>query len=40
MSVVIDINMNGIFTTLHAGGRLLRLQRSRRMIVTTSVAAH
>jgi NAD(P)-dependent dehydrogenase (short-subunit alcohol dehydrogenase family) len=37
---VIDINMNGIFATLRAGARLMRPQRSGRMIVTTSVAAY
>lgn len=36
---VIDINLNGIFATLRAGGRIMRPQRSGRMIVTTSVAA-
>ncbi len=36
---VIDINLNGIFATLRAGARLMRPQRSGRMIVTTSVAA-
>jgi NAD(P)-dependent dehydrogenase (short-subunit alcohol dehydrogenase family) len=38
-SRVIDINLNGIFATLRAGARLMRPQRSGRMIVTTSVAA-
>jgi NAD(P)-dependent dehydrogenase (short-subunit alcohol dehydrogenase family) len=37
---VIDINLNGIFATLRAGARLMRPQRSGRMIVTTSVAAY
>jgi NAD(P)-dependent dehydrogenase (short-subunit alcohol dehydrogenase family) len=36
---VIEINLNGIFATLRAGARLMRPQRSGRMIVTTSVAA-
>ena len=38
-SRVIDVNLNGIFATLRAGARLLRPQRSGRMIVTTSVAS-
>jgi NAD(P)-dependent dehydrogenase (short-subunit alcohol dehydrogenase family) len=37
---VIDINLNGIFATLRAGARLMRPQRSGRMIITTSVASH
>jgi NAD(P)-dependent dehydrogenase (short-subunit alcohol dehydrogenase family) len=37
---VIDINLNGIFAALRAGARLMRPQRSGRMIVTTSVAAY
>jgi NAD(P)-dependent dehydrogenase (short-subunit alcohol dehydrogenase family) len=37
---VIDINLNGIFATLRAGARLMRPQRSGRLIVTTSVAAY
>ena len=37
---VIDINLSGIFATLRAGARLMRPQRSGRMIVTTSVAAY
>lgn len=37
---VIDINLNGIFATLRAAARLMRPQRSGRMIVTTSVAAY
>jgi len=37
---VIEINLNGIFATLRAGARLMRPQRSGRMIVTTSVAAY
>ncbi len=36
---VLDINLSGIFATLRAGARLMRPQRSGRMIVTTSVAA-
>jgi NAD(P)-dependent dehydrogenase (short-subunit alcohol dehydrogenase family) len=34
-----DINLNGIFATLRAGARMMRPQRSGRLIVTTSVAA-
>jgi NAD(P)-dependent dehydrogenase (short-subunit alcohol dehydrogenase family) len=37
---VIDVNLNGIFATLRAGARIMRPQRSGRMIVTTSVAAY
>jgi NAD(P)-dependent dehydrogenase (short-subunit alcohol dehydrogenase family) len=37
---VIEINLNGIFATLRSGARLMRPQRSGRMIVTTSVAAY
>jgi NAD(P)-dependent dehydrogenase (short-subunit alcohol dehydrogenase family) len=37
---VIDINLNGIFATLRAGARLMRPQRSGRMIVTSSVASY
>ena len=37
---VIDVNLNGIFATLRAGARLMRPQRSGRMIITTSVAAY
>jgi NAD(P)-dependent dehydrogenase (short-subunit alcohol dehydrogenase family) len=37
---VIDINLNGIFAALRAGARLMRPQRSGRMVVTTSVAAY
>jgi NAD(P)-dependent dehydrogenase (short-subunit alcohol dehydrogenase family) len=37
---VLDINLNSIFATLRAGARLMRPQRSGRMIVTTSVAAY
>jgi NAD(P)-dependent dehydrogenase (short-subunit alcohol dehydrogenase family) len=39
-SRALDINLNGIFATLRAGARLMRPQRSGRMIVTTSVAAY
>jgi NAD(P)-dependent dehydrogenase (short-subunit alcohol dehydrogenase family) len=37
---VIDINLNGIFVTLRAGARLMRPQRSGRLIITTSVASY
>jgi NAD(P)-dependent dehydrogenase (short-subunit alcohol dehydrogenase family) len=37
---VIDINLTGIFATLRAGARIMRPQRSGRMIVTTSVGAY
>jgi NAD(P)-dependent dehydrogenase (short-subunit alcohol dehydrogenase family) len=37
---VIDVNLNGIFATLRAGARLMRPQRSGRLIITTSVAAY
>src|ERR1700683_1672031 len=37
---VIDVNLNGIFASLRAGARLMRPQRSGRLIVTTSVAAY
>jgi NAD(P)-dependent dehydrogenase (short-subunit alcohol dehydrogenase family) len=37
---VIDVNLNGVFATLRAGARLMRPQRSGRMIVTTSVAGY
>ena len=36
---VIDVNLNGIFATLRAGARIMKPQRSGRLIVTTSVAA-
>src|ERR1700728_3513921 len=36
---VIDINLNGIFATLRAGARLMRPQRSGRLIITTSLAS-
>jgi NAD(P)-dependent dehydrogenase (short-subunit alcohol dehydrogenase family) len=38
-SRALDINLNGIFATLRAGARIMRPQRSGRMIVTTSVVA-
>jgi NAD(P)-dependent dehydrogenase (short-subunit alcohol dehydrogenase family) len=38
-SRVIDINLTGVFATLRAGARIMKPQRSGRMIVTTSVAA-
>jgi NAD(P)-dependent dehydrogenase (short-subunit alcohol dehydrogenase family) len=37
---VIDINLTGIFATLRAAARIMRAQRSGRLIVTTSVAAY
>ena len=37
---VIDVNLNGIFASLRAGARIMRPQRSGRLIVTTSVAAY
>jgi NAD(P)-dependent dehydrogenase (short-subunit alcohol dehydrogenase family) len=37
---VIDVNLNGIFATLRAAARLMRPQRSGRIIITTSVAAY
>ena len=37
---VIDVNLNGIFATLRAAARIMKPQRSGRMIVTTSVAAY
>lgn len=37
---VIDINLNGAFATLRAAARLLKPQRSGRIIATTSVAAY
>jgi NAD(P)-dependent dehydrogenase (short-subunit alcohol dehydrogenase family) len=37
---VIDVNLNGVFATLRAGARLMRPQRSGRLIVTTSVASY
>jgi NAD(P)-dependent dehydrogenase (short-subunit alcohol dehydrogenase family) len=37
---VIDVNLNGVFATLRAAARLMKPQRSGRLIVTTSVAAY
>jgi NAD(P)-dependent dehydrogenase (short-subunit alcohol dehydrogenase family) len=37
---VIDINLTGIFATLRAGARIMKPQRSGRLIVTTSVEAY
>jgi NAD(P)-dependent dehydrogenase (short-subunit alcohol dehydrogenase family) len=37
---VIDINLNGMFATLRAAARIMRPQRSGRIILTTSVAAY
>jgi NAD(P)-dependent dehydrogenase (short-subunit alcohol dehydrogenase family) len=37
---VIDVNLNGVFATLRSGARIMRPQRSGRMIVTTSIAAY
>jgi NAD(P)-dependent dehydrogenase (short-subunit alcohol dehydrogenase family) len=37
---VIQTNLNSTFATLRAGARLMRPQKSGRMIVTTSVAAY
>ena len=37
---VIDVNLTGIFATLRAGARIMKPQRSGRMIVTTSVASY
>jgi NAD(P)-dependent dehydrogenase (short-subunit alcohol dehydrogenase family) len=37
---VMDVNLNGIFATLRSGARIMRPQRSGRMIITTSVAAY
>jgi NAD(P)-dependent dehydrogenase (short-subunit alcohol dehydrogenase family) len=39
-NMVIETNLNATFATLRAGARLMRPQRSGRMIVTTSVAAY
>ena len=36
---VIDINLTGVFATLRAAARLMRPQKSGRIIVTTSLAA-
>lgn len=37
---VIDINLSGVFATLRTAARLMKPQRSGRLIVTTSVAAY
>jgi NAD(P)-dependent dehydrogenase (short-subunit alcohol dehydrogenase family) len=37
---VIDVNLNGVFATLRVAARLMKPQRSGRLIVTTSVAAY
>jgi NAD(P)-dependent dehydrogenase (short-subunit alcohol dehydrogenase family) len=37
---VIDINLTGIFATLRAAARIMKPQRSGRLILTTSVAAY
>jgi NAD(P)-dependent dehydrogenase (short-subunit alcohol dehydrogenase family) len=37
---VIDINLNGVFATVRSAARLLKPQRSGRIILTTSVAAY
>jgi len=37
---VLDVNLNGVFATLRSGARIMRPQRSGRMIITTSVAAY
>jgi NAD(P)-dependent dehydrogenase (short-subunit alcohol dehydrogenase family) len=37
---VIDINLTGIFATLRSAARIMKPQRSGRMIVTSSVAAY
>ncbi len=36
---VIDINLNGVFATMRSAARLMRPQKSGRIIVTTSLAA-
>jgi len=36
---VIDVNLNGIFATARAAARIMKPQRSGRLIMTTSVAA-
>jgi NAD(P)-dependent dehydrogenase (short-subunit alcohol dehydrogenase family) len=35
---VIEINLNGVFSTVRAAARLMKLQKSGRIIVTTSLA--
>ena len=37
---VIDVNLTGVFATLRAAARLMKPQRSGRLIVTTSVAGY
>jgi NAD(P)-dependent dehydrogenase (short-subunit alcohol dehydrogenase family) len=37
---VIDVNLGGVFATLRAAARLMKPQRSGRLIVTTSVAGY
>jgi len=37
---VIDVNLTGIFATLRAAARLMKPQRSGKLIVTTSVAGY
>jgi NAD(P)-dependent dehydrogenase (short-subunit alcohol dehydrogenase family) len=37
---VIDVNLNGVFATLRTAARLMKPQRSGKLIVTTSVAAY
>jgi NAD(P)-dependent dehydrogenase (short-subunit alcohol dehydrogenase family) len=37
---VIDVNLGGVFATLRVAARLMKPQRSGRLIVTTSVAAY
>jgi NAD(P)-dependent dehydrogenase (short-subunit alcohol dehydrogenase family) len=37
---VIDINLTGMFATLRAAARIMKSQRSGRLILTTSVAAY
>jgi NAD(P)-dependent dehydrogenase (short-subunit alcohol dehydrogenase family) len=39
-SRVIDVNLTGVFATLRAAARIMKSQRSGRLIVTTSVAAY
>jgi NAD(P)-dependent dehydrogenase (short-subunit alcohol dehydrogenase family) len=36
---VIDVNLNGVFATLRSAARIMKPQRSGRIIVTTSLAA-
>ncbi len=37
---VIDVNLTGVFATLRAAARIMKPQRSGRLIVTTSVAGY